>query len=223
MRYAFVLVPLAALLAAACGGNGSPPTLSPTLSPAVVLPSPTAEPTATAATPTPAPKEVDGPIPLRTGIAELDVIIHGFVEHDTKRLLPLLRYQALPCTTEPPELGWPPLCQPNQEDGTPTEGMPLIGCHIGLIRPHEFEMRLIGLVEQDLYGVYEATPGTPEFRTSGEYVVLLSMPLSNVTAGTGVVIEDGQIVGVFSGCVASPEELVETHSFGEPLFRPDGQ
>ena len=61
MRYAFLLIPLAALLAIACGGDGSTPMPSPTPSPAVVLPSPTPEPTAIAtlaATPDAAPPRI---------------------------------------------------------------------------------------------------------------------------------------------------------------------
>ena len=41
--------------------------------------------------------------------------------------------------------------------------------------------------------------------------------------GTEVVIEDGRIVGADFSCIVPPEELVEMHSLGEPLFRPDEQ
>lgn len=62
MRYAFLLIPLATLLALACG-DGASPTPTPPPSPAVTLPSPTPEPTPepTPVEPTPGvPDEYEG-------------------------------------------------------------------------------------------------------------------------------------------------------------------
>lgn len=162
-------------------------------------------------------------VPERTGIAELDAIIDGFVLHDTKTLLPHLRYQMLPCT-KTSGIGEQPKCRADQEQGAPVEVMPVSTCELELLRPHEFEQRLTGLVQDDLYGVYRATP---DLRFPGEYVIVLSRESGDPETEPPVIaieasVDEGRIVGVNATCFLTPEEAVEMHGLGEPLFLPDG-
>jgi hypothetical protein len=194
---------LLAALALACGESGNG----------------TGTPSAESPTPAVSPKVPE--VPERTGIAELDAIIDGFVFSGTKPLWPLLRYTILPCT-HAGGLGGPPGCRPDQEEGTAVEVMPVSTCELELLRPHEFERRLTGLVEQDIYGVYQATP---EVRFPGDYVIVLTQPQADDPAkgmATDVIVKDGRIVGVDFSCVLTPEEAVELHELEEPLFLPDG-
>ena len=163
---------------------------------------------------TPASKD-GASVPERTGIVDLDAIIEGFVSHDTKPLLSLLRYTTVPCT-HAGGLGGPPACRPDQEEGTPVERMPVSSCELEWRPPHEFERTLASLVMADIYGVYRATS---EVYFTGDYVIVLSDP--EMTIGTEVVIEDGRIVAVDFSCVLPPEELVELHGLDEALFRPN--
>ncbi len=173
-----------------------------------------------ASSPTPVLGDKERQVPERTGIAELDAIIDGFVFSGTKPLWPLLRYTILPCT-HAGGLGGPPRCRPDQEEGTPVEVMPVSTCELEWLRPHEFERMLTGLVQDDLYGVYRATP---DVRFPGEYVIVLTQPQADDPAkgmATDVIVKDGRIVGVDFSCVLTPEEAVELHDLEEPLFVPN--
>ncbi len=193
---------LLAALALACGESGND----------------TGTPSAESPTPAVSPKVPE--VPERTGIAELDAIIDGFMLHDTKTLLLHLRYSVLPCGVEPGMGGSPP-CRTDQEMGTPVEVMPLSSCEFGYYQPHEFELLLPLFAGQDIYGVYQATP---EVRFPGDYVIVLTQPQIDDPAkemATDVIIKDGRIVAVDSSCVLTPEEAVELHELEEPLFVPD--
>ncbi len=195
-------------VAVACGDDGDSAPASPS-------PAPGGEETQ-ASSPTPVLGDKETNIPERTGIAELDAIIDGFVISSTKPLWPLLRYTILPCTHTGGLIG-PPGCRPDQEEGTPVEVMPVSTCELELLRPHEFERTLADLVERDLYGVYRTTS---EVQFTGGYVIVLSSG-PEMTIGTEVVIEDGRIVGVDFSCALTPEEVVELHGLEEALFVPD--
>ncbi len=193
---------LLATLALACGESGSG----------------TGTPSAESPTPAVSPKVPE--VPERTGIAELDAIIDGFMLHDTKTLLLHLRYSVLPCGVEPGMGGSPP-CRADQEMGTPVEVMSLSSCEFGYYRPHEFELLLPLFAVQGIYGVYQATP---EVRFPGDYVIVLTQPQVDDPAkemATDVIVKDGRIVGVDFSCVLTPEEAVELHELEEPLFVPD--
>ncbi len=203
-----------AAIAVACGDGDS--------APASPSPAPGGEETK-ASSPTPVLGDKERQVPERTGIAELDAIIDGFMLHDTKPLWPLLRYTILPCT-HAGGLGGPPGCRPDQEEGTPVDVMPFSGCEFGYYRPHEFELILAEVVQDNLYGVYRATP---DARFPGEYVIVLFRESADPEMEPPVVaievsVDEGRIVGVNATCFLTPEELVEQHGLTEPLFLPDG-
>lgn len=195
---------LLAALALACGesgnGTGTPSAESPTLAVS--------------------PKVSE--VPERTGIAELDAIVDGFVLHDTKTLLPYLRYQTLPCT-KTSGIGQRPKCRADQEEGAPVEVMPFSGCEFALYRPHEFALILAEVVQDSLYGVYRATP---DVRFPGEYVIVLFRESVDPETEPPVIaievsVDEGRIVGVNATCFLTPEEAVEMHELEEPLFIPN--
>ena len=207
-------VVVVAAVAVACGDGDS--------APASPSPAPGGEETQ-ASSPTPVLGDKETNIPERTGIAELDAIIDGFVVSSTKPLWPLLRYQTLPCS-KTSGIGERPKCRADQDEGAPVEVMPFSGCEFGLYRPHEFERVLADLVEDDLYGVYRATP---ELRFPGEYVLVLSRESLYPETEPPVIaievsVDEGRIVGVNATCFLTPEEAVEMNGLGEPLFLPDG-
>ncbi len=203
-----------AAVAVACGDGDS--------APASPSPAPGGEETQ-ASSPTPVLGDKERQVPERTGIAELDAIIDGFMLHDTKTLLPHLRYETLPCGVEPGMGGSPP-CRADQETGTPVDVMPFSGCEFGYYRPHEFELILAEVVQDDLYGVYRATP---DVRFPGEYVIVLFRESVDPETEPPVIaievsVDEGRIVGVNATCFLTPEEVVEEHGLTEPLFLPDG-
>ncbi len=207
------IVLLLAAVAVACGDGDT--------SPASPSPAPGSEETQ-ASSPTPVLGDKETNIPERTGVAELDAIIDGFILHDTKTLLPHLRYSVLPCGVKPGMSGSPP-CRADQETGTPVEVMPFSGCEFGYYRPHEFELILAEVVQDDLYGVYRATP---DVRFPGEYVIVLFRESVDPETEPPVIaievsVDEGRIVGVNATCFLPPEELVELHELKEPLFVPD--
>jgi hypothetical protein len=200
---------LVAAVFAACGdGDGGAP-----------------QPTSTAGrTPTPAvsakPSPGQGAVGRYTGEPDLDAIIEGFLQHDAKNLLlPNLRYSVLPCGVEP-GMGGSPSCRADQETGTPVEVMPFSACEFGYYRPHEFEPILAEFAEQDLYGVFAATP---EVRFPGDYVLILVKPRPDdpsLEIASEVTVEEGRIAGVHASCVLTAEELVQEHHLGEPIYTP---
>ena len=195
---------LLAALALACGESGN----------GTVTPS--------AESPTLAVSPKVSEVPERTGVVELDAIIEGFMLHDTKTLLPHLRYSVLPCGVEQGMGGSPP-CRPDQSPGTPVEVMPFSGCEFGYYRPHEFALILAEVVQDSLYGVYRATP---DVRFPGEYVIVLfresvDPEMEPPVIAIEVSVDEGRIVGVNATCFLTPEEAVEMHGLGEPLFLPD--
>ncbi len=102
--------------------------------------------------------------------------------------------------------------------------MPVSTCELEWHRPHEFERTLTGLVQDDLYGVYRATP---DVRFPGEYVIVLSRESMDPETEPPVIaievsVDEGRIVGVNAACFLTPEEVVEEHGLTEPLFLPDG-
>jgi len=201
---------LAAAAIAGCGEDGG--TGRPTVT-ASRTPTP-------ASSPEPSPREFD--VPEHTGIAGLDAIIEGFLQHDAKNLLlPNLRYSVLPCGVEPGMGGSPP-CRADQEAGTPLEVMPFSACEFGYYRPHEFEPILAEFAQQNLYGVFAATP---EVRFPGDYVLILVKPRPDdpsLEIASEVTVEEGRIVGLHASCVLTPEELVQEHNLGEALYTPEG-
>ena len=173
--------------------------------------------TARAPTPQVSPKAQQ--VPQRTGIADLDAIIEAFILHDTKSLLPHLRYSVLPCGVEP-GMGGSPTCRADQEIGALVEVMPFSACEFGYYRPHEFEPILADLGEQQLHGVFAATP---EARFPGDHVLILTKPRPDEPEkeiATEVSVKDGRIVGVYASCVQTAEELVREHKLGEPVWAP---
>ena len=106
-------------------------------------------------------------------------------------------------------------------DGRAVEVMPFSACEFGYYRPHEFELMLAQIAEQDVYGVYEATP---EVRFPGDYVLVLTRSRPDdpsLQIATEVTVKDGRIVGVYSGCPLTPEELVQQHKLGDPIWAPE--
>jgi hypothetical protein len=204
-------VALAAFAAACDGDNGSTPTPSPDQTPGFT-------PAADDGSPAPSPKVE--PVPERTGDEALDAIVEGFLRHDTKNLLlPNLRYSVLPCGVEPGMGGSPP-CRADQETGAPVEVMPFSACEFGYYRPHEFEPILAEFAQQNLYGVFAATP---EVRFPGDYVLILVRPRPDdpsMEIASEVTVEEGRIVGVHASCVLTPEDLVQEHHLGEPIYAP---
>jgi hypothetical protein len=214
MRYCFSWVAAGVLSVAAiagCGGDGgSTPTPTSNQTPGFT-------PATDNGSPEPSPKVE--PVPERSGDEALDAIIEGFMQHDTKPLLPLLRYSVIPCE-KTPGLGGPPLCRPDQEPGTPVEVMPVAGCEQSYPKPHEFEQALATFVTADLYGVYRAPDG---LTFDGDYMLLVSMPRpdnADQQIATEVIVKDGRIAAVDQTCALTPEETVEQDGLGEPLYVP---
>jgi hypothetical protein len=109
------------------------PKIGPTFTPPI--PPQTAEPpTATVApdnTETPAAKYIGYPPDTRTGISHLDAIIDAMLANDRNRVLNLIHFAQVGCTTVE-GFGGPPKCRPGEVPGTLVEGVPTVGVSEGM-------------------------------------------------------------------------------------------
>ncbi|MFA9403890.1 MAG: hypothetical protein ACERKY_12615 [Anaerolineales bacterium] len=78
------------------------------------------------------------PPETRTGIVELDRIIDAVLAHDAEELQSLTRYMLIGCT-HTMGLGGPPKCEPDEEEGTLVESIPVLGVEGYHQRREDFE------------------------------------------------------------------------------------
>lgn len=116
----------------------SPITPAVTPPPTATLPSAitlTATPTTIAVTPTstatPEEGEIAYPPDTRTGISHLDAIIDAVVVYDRDRILNLIHFAKVGCTTEP-GFGGPPKCHAGEASGTLIDAVPTSGVSEGM-------------------------------------------------------------------------------------------
>jgi len=185
-------------------------------------PTPTAPATEAATATAPATAPLTPPTG-RTGIPELDAVIDAMVtdhgQKETPALAALIGFTQVPCITTPQDVGGPPLCELNEEDGELVEVFEYGACEGEYLRPHQIDRVLTILAQSSLYAVYRAPPDHP---FADEYVVVIADD-SPDRAGLAweVEVESGRIVSLHFSCAAPPEELVELRHLEDALLPPD--
>jgi hypothetical protein len=85
-------------------------------------------PTSTA---TPEKREMGYPPDTRIGISHLDAIIDAVLANDHDRILNLIHFARVGCTTAP-GFGGPPKCRSGEASGTLVDGVPTLGVSEGM-------------------------------------------------------------------------------------------
>jgi hypothetical protein len=80
---------------------------------------------------TPEKREIGYPSDTRTGISHLDAIIDAMLANDHDRILNLIHFAQVGCTTEL-GFGGPPKCRSGEAPGTLVEGVPTLGVSEGM-------------------------------------------------------------------------------------------
>ncbi len=198
-------------LGAACADDEDTPedpevpgaTATPTEEPAdgtpavTTSPSPTAQGTGTAVA-------EDG----RTGVDELDEIVVAVEEGDVAALMERTLVQSVPCTTEQ-GAGGPPKCDEGDEQSTPYDVFPVVGCEGGWTDdPEGLWSRLIR-ESRGLYAATEAGFETAEWPQS-EWFLVFHREYVDGDAGARLHVDaNGWIVAYWEGCQATVEDLVQ--------------
>ena len=160
------------------------------------------------------------PTERRTGIPELDAVIHAVLSHDKGKLLQLVGYTPVPCEIKPQGLGAPPECRANEPEGTAVNVFPIAQCEGYYVRPEEMERVVDSLVsgDFDLYAVYKVhTRGW----LGGDYVAILSFNSPSLgLVGESLFIAEGNLTGVAYSCTESPEQQAQGYQDDEVIIPP---
>jgi len=209
---------LAVLVLAACGGDDEGPATPtpPTTATASPTPAGTGGPSPSPTGPTPAPGVI--------GVPAFDELAERFVEGDIAGLVDAVRYTALACETVQ-GLGGPPECRPGEAEGTIVHVIPFSSCEGEYKREDQLVPLLEAQVERDpgLYAAFSLRDrGTPE-RPLGEYGILFRL---DGPAGVGPlglmfgVSGEGELMGIWAGCGATPADIFERFAGDEVLLEP---
>jgi hypothetical protein len=80
---------------------------------------------------TPEKREIGYPPDTRIGISHLDAIIDAVLANDRDRILNLIHFARVGCTTEP-GFGGPPKCHAGEASGTLVDAVPALGVSEGM-------------------------------------------------------------------------------------------
>ncbi len=162
--------------------------------------------------PTPSPT----PSPAAGAPAEVQAIVDAALSGDAEALRPLLGYASIPCSTAIPMLGGPPLCREGEADGTPVDVFAVSGCHGGYVRPDE--LSLDALSDIDFYAVYRWPQKDIDF-FAAEYAAIFSRIKGETVVA--LMIDEGKLVAVLSGCFQTPEQFVEFRQLEDVVVAPE--
>lgn len=157
----------------------------------------------------------------RTGIAELDTVPDVLFAGDADAVRDLVSFTAAACEAEPIGLGAPPMCRPDEPDGTAVDVYPHSYCEGVYIRPEDMEGKYSSLASASgrLYAVYRA-PDT--YSPPTEYVVIYTDASTRTGADNALAvwIADGRIIGSYSGCAGTPEEFIDSYRLKDLVLPP---
>lgn|GEM_PF-3591098 len=139
--------------------------------------------------------------PRRTGDPALDAILKAVEARDVGALVGMLRTEVVECRApdDPSQIGSPPTCE---DEGVPPGTMLTVVSGAECSGYLSTDIR--GLAERWLVlqdGLYGATPVPNGHR------LIYHGVLSGLNAGTGLWVEDGEVIGLWFGC-SQPAELV---------------
>lgn len=162
-----------------------------------------------------------GPPDGRTGIAIVDTVLDAVEEGDPQAPKPLIRLVGVPCLRNvPTELE--PLCTDDEATGTLVQTFAQASC--GGIAPGRTDADELSerIVSQDLslYAVYEAPA---DLYIPADYVALFSDTTPDAVRGVGLLIADGQLVGIDQQCGFAPDALADFLGLDSALLVPDSR
>ena len=156
----------------------------------------------------------------RTGIEGVDAVIDAVESRDSRVLRHFIKFTPIACTTNKLGLGGPPLCRPDEAEGSVVDAFPIHSCEGHYLRPDETDRLPDSLtVEQlSLYAVYIPKAG---WWPSADYVAIFSRPVPGVGfMAEEVFITDGWIVGTGDSCGVGIEVVVQDGQFDKVILPP---
>ncbi|MCH8064509.1 MAG: hypothetical protein IIC90_01605 [Chloroflexi bacterium] len=134
-----------------------------------------------------------------TGISGLDTALDALRLADVETLDRLIQFQPIRCIVTPRGIGAPPLCRPDEPDGTILAVLPVSTCELTYVREDESDWVPGSLAEGQLYAVYQ---------DGDRYVAVLSYEMPDGQRATRVFIDGRRIVEIDVTCVLTPEEAL---------------
>ncbi|MCH7699354.1 MAG: hypothetical protein IH865_10505 [Chloroflexi bacterium] len=190
---------IAVVVLVACGGGGDGPN-------------PTPEPTST-------PAHTQAPDKTRTGIPEIDTVLDTVFSGDEEAVGALIGYTPTACAINPQGIGSPPQCLEGDPDGTLSDFFAIGYCHGTLVRPENMGSTISMLSEPGAR--LRAVSAVEEVWPSGDHVVVYDHILGTNRVPHNalvLILRDGAIVGILSGCQGTPEEFLEGRELDDPLL-----
>jgi len=195
MRLAIILISVAAVVAAACGGSDTETTVR-----------------------TPGGgNEAE----VATGIPEVDHIVNTALDVKGVELAGLTGYQHIPCVEESEGAASPPVCRETEDIGQDVEAYPLLQCELVWVRPEVLTDVYTQALGDDprLVAIYR--PQDRPLVLDSDYVAVFDTNAGDDLAGVALAIEDGRIVQVEYDC-NNFEGLYAEQKVQEFVVAPEG-
>ena len=145
---------------------------------------------------TPEPTDIPASLSARrTGITAIDVVVDAVLSGDREALRPLVQFTAIGCTTNPYGIGGPPLCRPDEADGTIVDAFPTGSCEGYYLRPDELNTLLLSLTSRGtwLYAAYRIHAS--QLPVATDYVAVLSEDIPDLGIIAEETLRHGRKVG----------------------------
>jgi hypothetical protein len=153
----------------------------------------------------------------RTGIPEVDAVIDALEARDVESLTAIVELQPVACIGPTPASLGALFCQEGEAEGAVSNVLPVSNCESSYVREPDVP-ETIGEYAGSLVGLYAVYPVDVAFalvyERSGEGDL--------ATRSGTVTVTGGRIRALNYGCAQSPEELVESTGFGDPVLPPPG-
>jgi len=187
--------------------------------PSTAAPSATATPSVATETATPLATAQPSATPDAThltGDAFIDRVIEATKGHDITALRSMVRLQETQCVSAAEGLGGPPLCKPDEPDGSTVAVFPVSSCEGAFTRYPGATLGSFVSAARGLYAVTESSgePRSVPYWPVGDTYVVFHADRAGNDPGERLVLEDGAIVAVWFGC-GSIEDTLSWR--GEPL------
>ncbi len=183
------------------------------------------------------PPRATAPTGTRTGIPDIDTVLDAVFSGDEDAVEALIQYNQVACVTQPFGLGSPPQCREGEPEGTLSDFFAVGYCHGELVRPENMggviatlsrpgaRLRAVSAVDEvwpagDHVIVYDHVRG-PEEQYDPEVILGGSNRIPH--NALILVLREGAIAGILSGCQGTPEEFLDGRNLDPLLFiPPDG-
>lgn len=154
----------------------------------------------------------------RTGNPAVDPVIAAIASGDRERINAVTRFSAVPCTTTQQGIGSPPPCPEGVPEGTPVDALPTSSCEGGYWpREHYEANHELGAWSADEIYAVVAVPRSSTPAPAYAVVFNFRTP-GGTTWGRSLLVADGAITAIVSGCLSPPGGLVAYMGGPSPTF-----